>query len=74
MGKSFVRGGAGARNGVTAALMARVGYDAPRDILKMLGCDLVEMGRNRDNSFCCGAGGGRIWIPDPVGVEKPSQN
>ena len=50
------------------------GYDAPRDIIKMLGCDLVEMGRNRDNSFCCGAGGGRIWIPDPVGTEKPSAN
>ena len=50
------------------------GYDAPRDILRMLGCDLVEMPRNRDNSFCCGAGGGRIWIPDPVGLEKPSQN
>jgi len=32
------------------------------------------MGRNKDNSFCCGAGGGRIWIPDPVGSEKPSQN
>ena len=40
----------------------------------MLGCDLVEMDRNRDNSFCCGAGGGRIWIPDPVGIQKPSEN
>ena len=50
------------------------GYDAPRDIIKMIGCNLVEMGRNRDNSFCCGAGGGRIWIPDPVGTEKPSAN
>jgi len=50
------------------------GYDAPRDIIQMLGCELVEMGRTKDNSFCCGAGGGRIWIPDPVGTEKPSQN
>lgn len=50
------------------------GYDAPREVIKMLGCELVEMPRNRDNSFCCGAGGGRIWIPDPVGAEKPSQN
>ncbi|WP_428851410.1 heterodisulfide reductase-related iron-sulfur binding cluster [Imbroritus primus] len=49
------------------------GYDAPRDILKAIGCDLVEMPRHGDNSFCCGAGGGRIWMPDPVGVEKPSQ-
>ncbi|MGB4811262.1 MAG: heterodisulfide reductase-related iron-sulfur binding cluster [Methylophilaceae bacterium] len=50
------------------------GFDAPRDVIKLLGCELVEMGRNRDNSFCCGAGGGRIWIPDPVGIEKPSAN
>jgi Fe-S oxidoreductase len=50
------------------------GYDAPRDILALLGCELVEMTRNRSNSFCCGAGGGRIWIPDPVGSEKPAQN
>jgi 2-methylcitrate dehydratase PrpD len=32
MVKSFVRGGVGAKNGVTAALLAKVGYDAPRDI------------------------------------------
>lgn len=50
------------------------GFDAPREILNLLGCELVEMARNRDNSFCCGAGGGRIWIPDPVGIEKPSAN
>ncbi|MDI1309417.1 MAG: heterodisulfide reductase-related iron-sulfur binding cluster [Methylotenera sp.] len=50
------------------------GYDAPREVIKLLGCELVEMARNRDNSFCCGAGGGRIWIPDPVGIEKPSAN
>jgi Fe-S oxidoreductase len=50
------------------------GYEPPRDVLKLLGCELVEMGRNRSNSFCCGAGGGRIWIPDPVGSEKPAQN
>ena len=50
------------------------GYDAPRELLALLGCELVEMGRSRANSFCCGAGGGRIWIPDPVGSEKPAQN
>lgn len=33
MTKSFTRGGVGAKNGVTAALMAKAGYDAPRDIL-----------------------------------------
>jgi Fe-S oxidoreductase len=50
------------------------GYEAPRDVLKLLGCELTDMKRCRDNSFCCGAGGGRIWIPDPVGSEKPAQN
>jgi Fe-S oxidoreductase len=49
-------------------------YDNPRKILELLGCTLVEMPRNRDNSFCCGAGGGRIWIPDTPGQERPSEN
>jgi len=49
-------------------------YEAPRQILELLGCALVEMGRNRDNSFCCGAGGGRIWIADEPGQERPSEN
>ena len=50
------------------------GYDAPREILRLLGCELIEMGRCRANSFCCGAGGGRIWIPDPVELDKPANN
>lgn len=50
------------------------GYEAPREVLRLIGCELVEMPRNRDNSFCCGAGGGRIWIPDTPGTEKPSEN
>jgi Fe-S oxidoreductase len=49
-------------------------YEAPRELLRRLGCTLVEMPRNRDNSFCCGAGGGRIWIPDKPGQERPSEN
>ena len=49
-------------------------YDEPRRVLELIGCELVEMPRCRDNSFCCGAGGGRIWMPDPAGKEKPSEN
>ncbi|MBV9164656.1 MAG: (Fe-S)-binding protein [Solirubrobacterales bacterium] len=49
-------------------------YEAPRQILRELGCTLLEMPRNRSNSFCCGAGGGRIWIPDEPGQERPAEN
>jgi Fe-S oxidoreductase len=38
------------------------GFDAPRKLLKLLGVDFVEMPRNRENSFCCGAGGGHLWM------------
>lgn len=48
-------------------------YDDPRKVLELIGCRLMEMPRNRDNSFCCGAGGGRIWMADPPGKKKPSQ-
>ena len=49
--------------------------DPPRQVLGALGCDLVEMPRNRLNTFCCGAGGGRIWMTDgPQEGERPSEN
>ena len=49
-------------------------YDDPRRLIEALGCTLVEMPRNRDNAFCCGAGGGRIWIRDEPGVRRPSED
>jgi Fe-S oxidoreductase len=50
-------------------------YDAPRRILQALGVRLVEMPRNRCNSFCCGAGGGRLWMKDTPGIEeRPAEN
>jgi Fe-S oxidoreductase/nitrate reductase gamma subunit len=51
-------------------------YEPPRDVMKALGIELVEMPRNRDNSFCCGAGGGRIWMKElkKEGAQRPSEN
>jgi Fe-S oxidoreductase len=48
--------------------------EAPRRILSALGCELVEMPRNKTNTFCCGAGGGRIWMDDSFMDERPSVN
>jgi len=49
--------------------------EAPRNVVKALGLTLTEMGRNRANSFCCGAGGGRIWMSDTrtPGVRTPAE-
>lgn len=49
-------------------------YDAPRKLIERLGLELVEMPRNRELSFCCGAGGGRIWMDDSKLAERPSEN
>ncbi|MDA8285266.1 MAG: heterodisulfide reductase-related iron-sulfur binding cluster [Actinomycetota bacterium] len=46
---------------------------APRRVLRSLGCETVEMPRNKDNTFCCGAGGGRIWMDDSHLTERPSE-
>ncbi|MAF48554.1 MAG: heterodisulfide reductase-related iron-sulfur binding cluster [Rhodospirillales bacterium] len=47
--------------------------EPPREILTALGFTLVEMERNRANNFCCGAGGGRIWMSDSGSAERPSE-
>ncbi|HHB90562.1 MAG TPA: (Fe-S)-binding protein [Anaerolineae bacterium] len=38
-------------------------YDAPRALLQAIpGLELVEMGRCRENGYCCGGGGGGMWL------------
>lgn len=49
-------------------------YDAPRSVLKILGNSFVELERNRENSFCCGAGGAQFWKEEEPGTERVSSN
>ncbi|MDG2139175.1 MAG: (Fe-S)-binding protein [Flavobacteriales bacterium] len=36
-------------------------YDAPRNLIKKIDLDLVEMPRSKSRSFCCGAGGAQMF-------------
>ena len=44
-------------------------YDPPRELLEVLpGATVAEMPRSRDRSFCCGAGGARMWMEEKIGT------
>ena len=43
-------------------------YDQPRDLLKAVGLDIKEMAHTGEKSFCCGAGGGRMWLEEHEGL------
>jgi hypothetical protein len=43
-------------------------YSPPRELLNVLpGAQLKEMPRNSERSFCCGAGGARMWMEEKQG-------
>jgi Fe-S oxidoreductase len=44
-------------------------YDEPRELLATVsGTAPAEFGKNRENSFCCGGGGGRMWMEEHTGT------
>jgi Fe-S oxidoreductase/nitrate reductase gamma subunit len=47
--------------------------EAPRQALVSLGIKIKEMERNRTETFCCGAGGGRMWLEETIG-QRINQN
>ncbi len=49
-------------------------YDDPRHNLTALGFPVTEMKRNRENSFCCGAGGAQMWKEEEPGQQAVRQN
>ena len=43
-------------------------YEPPRELLESTGVEVIEMPRNQERSFCCGAGGGRMWMEEKLGT------
>ncbi len=42
-------------------------YEAPRELIGAAGARLTEMPRHAERSFCCGAGGARMWMEEHIG-------
>jgi Fe-S oxidoreductase len=42
-------------------------YEAPRELIGATGANLTEMPRHAERSFCCGAGGARMWMEEHIG-------
>jgi heterodisulfide reductase subunit D len=44
-------------------------YEAPRDLIKALDAELVEMKKCKTNGLCCGAGGGQMFKEPEKGLK-----
>ncbi|MER0070983.1 (Fe-S)-binding protein [Corynebacterium sp. KPL2850] len=42
-------------------------FDPPRELLEATGVELREMDKSRDEAFCCGAGGARMFMEEKLG-------
>ena len=74
-GKLKVEGGAFHGKKVTyhdSCYLGRINgeYEAPRQLIKELDADLMEMNRNRSNGLCCGAGGAQFFKEDEPGDKR----
>ena len=49
-------------------------YDPPRELIRSLGVELVEMKRSRRKSFCCGAGGAQMFKEPENGTQDININ
>ena len=49
-------------------------YEAPRSVLHVLANEYVDLPRNKDNAFCCGAGGAQFWKEEERGTERIAEN
>jgi Fe-S oxidoreductase/nitrate reductase gamma subunit len=47
--------------------------DAPRHVMRAIGLELQDMPRCGANTFCCGAGGGRIWMDTSNEQQRTSE-
>lgn len=45
-------------------------YEAPRNVLKAIDAELVEMSATKKKGLCCGAGGAQMWKEDEPGNQR----
>lgn len=74
-GKLKIEGGAFKGKKITyhdSCYIGRVNgiYEAPRELIKALDIDLVELKRCKTNGLCCGAGGAQMFKEDEPGDER----